>query len=97
MNSSALQLKHIFSVYFVHYFLFVDARNGVNSTRGELQRVVVKPGIQSCTGSVGVERFRVLALSALAVDLNIPGFANSQQSSRFFRLFLLLLLIRVVF
>ena len=68
--------------WLIQYFVFLvfDARNGVNSTRGELQRVVVKPGIQSCTGSVGVERFRVLALSALAVDLNIPGFANSQQS-----------------
>ena len=85
VNSTRGELQRVavkthFSVYFVHYFLFVDARNGVNSTRGELQRVVVKPGIQSCTGSVGVERFRVLALSALAVDLNISGFANSQQS-----------------
>ena len=68
----------------------------MNSTRGELQRVVVKPGIQSCAGSVGVERFRVLALSAFAVDLNIPGFANSQQAV-VFCLYLLLLLIRVVF
>ena len=88
MNSTRGELQRVavkthFSVYFVHYFLFVDARNGVNSTRGELQRVVVKPGIQSCTGSVGVERFRVLALSALAVDLNIPGFAKSQHDSRF--------------
>ena len=40
----------------------------------------MKPGIKSCTGSVGVERFRMLALSAFAVDLNIPGFANTQQS-----------------
>ena len=40
----------------------------------------MKPEIKSCTGSVGVERFRMLALSASAVDLNIPGFANEQQS-----------------